>query len=203
MRFLGIDANPPRDEAVKANGIELCVETFGDRSASAILLIMGTRASMDWWEDEFCQRLAAGLRFVIRYDQRDTGRSVSYESGAPQYTLRDLAADAIGLLDRLGLRSPPRGVLAGRGYQPTRRARSSRTGSRRSHRWRERLGEVSAPTLVIHGTDDPVLPYGHGVALAQEIPGAELLSFDQTGHELPRAAWDVAIPAIFKHTARG
>ena len=72
-----------------------CVETFGDRSDSAIYLIMGTRASMEWWEDEFCQRLAAGSRFVIRYDQRDTGRSVSYEPGAPQYTLRDLAADAI------------------------------------------------------------------------------------------------------------
>ena len=42
---------------------------------------------MDWWEDEFCERLAAGARFVIRYDHRDTGRSVSYEPGAPPYTL--------------------------------------------------------------------------------------------------------------------
>ncbi len=55
------------------------------------------------WEDGFCERLAAGSRFVIRYDHRDTGRSVSYEPGAPRYTLRDLVADAVGLLDAFGL----------------------------------------------------------------------------------------------------
>src|SRR5207253_620362 len=51
----------------------------------------------------FCTRLAEGGRFVIRYDHRDTGQSVSYEPGAPPYTLRDLVADAIGLLDAFGL----------------------------------------------------------------------------------------------------
>jgi pimeloyl-ACP methyl ester carboxylesterase len=69
----------------------------------AILLIMGSSASMDWWEDDFCERLADGRRFVVRYDHRDTGRSVSYRPGAPPYTLRDLAADAVGLLDTFGL----------------------------------------------------------------------------------------------------
>jgi pimeloyl-ACP methyl ester carboxylesterase len=68
-------------------------------------------------------------------------------------------------------------------------------------RWRERLGEVRAPTLVVHGTKDPVLPYGHALALAKEIPGAELLALEQTGHELPRAVWDVVIPAILRHTS--
>ncbi len=62
---------------------------------------------MDWWEDGFCERLAAGSRFVVRYDHRDTGRSVSYEPGAPPYSLRDLAEDAVGLLDTLGLRRAP------------------------------------------------------------------------------------------------
>ena len=57
---------------------------------------------MDWWEDELCRRLA-GLRFVIRYDQRDTGRSVTYPAGAPPYTMHDLAADAVGVLDAFGL----------------------------------------------------------------------------------------------------
>ena len=52
----------------------------------AILLIMGSSASMDWWEDDFCERLADGRRFVVRYDHRDTGRSVSYRPGAPPYT---------------------------------------------------------------------------------------------------------------------
>jgi pimeloyl-ACP methyl ester carboxylesterase len=66
--------------------------------------------------------------------------------------------------------------------------------------WRERLGELNEPTLVIHGTDDPVLPYGHGLVLAKEIPGARLRPLEQTGHELPRAVWDVAVPAILRHT---
>jgi pimeloyl-ACP methyl ester carboxylesterase len=57
-------------------------------------------------------------------------------------------------------------------------------------RWRDRLGEVRAPTLVIHGTEDPVLPYGNALALVKEIPEARLLTLRQTGHELPRAVWD-------------
>jgi pimeloyl-ACP methyl ester carboxylesterase len=84
-----------------ANGVELCAETFGDREDPAILLIMGSSASMDWWEDEFCARLAAGGRFVVRYDHRDTGESVAYEPGKPPYTGADLTADAIGVLDAL------------------------------------------------------------------------------------------------------
>jgi hypothetical protein len=46
-----------------------------------------------------------------------------------------------------------------------------------------------------------VLPYGHGLVLAKEIPGARLLPLEQTGHELPRAVWDVAVPAILQHTS--
>jgi pimeloyl-ACP methyl ester carboxylesterase len=69
----------------------------------AILLIMGAAASMLYWEPEFCQRLTAGGRFVVRYDHRDTGRSASYEAGAPPYALWDLEADAVGLLDALAL----------------------------------------------------------------------------------------------------
>ena len=60
---------------------------------------------MGWWEDGFCERLMVGSRFVIRYDHRDTGRSVSYEPGAAPYSLRDLAEDAVGLLDALDLES--------------------------------------------------------------------------------------------------
>jgi pimeloyl-ACP methyl ester carboxylesterase len=86
---------------VRANGVELCVETFGDLDAPAILLISGAAASMDWWDADFCRRLAAGGRFVIRYDHRDTGRSVSYPPGAPAYTGPDLVADAVGLIDLL------------------------------------------------------------------------------------------------------
>jgi pimeloyl-ACP methyl ester carboxylesterase len=66
--------------------------------------------------------------------------------------------------------------------------------------WRERLGEIRIPTLVLHGTEDPLFPYEHGVALANEIPGAQLLPLDETGHELPRAIWDVVVGAILRHT---
>jgi len=90
---------------IEANGVTLCVDTTGDAADPAILLIGGMGASMDWWEEEFCQRLAAGGRFVIRYDHRDTGRSVSYPAGAPGYTGADLAADVTGVLDALGRRS--------------------------------------------------------------------------------------------------
>jgi pimeloyl-ACP methyl ester carboxylesterase len=70
-------------------------------------------------------------------------------------------------------------------------------------RSRERLRDVDAPTLVVHGTEDPVLPYGNGVALAREIPGAELLALEQTGHEVPRTVWGVLVPAILEHTSSG
>src|SRR5262245_32951083 len=56
---------------------------------------------MDWWEDDLCRRIAAGGRYVVRYDQRDTGRSIVYEPGAPGYTGADLVADAVGILDVL------------------------------------------------------------------------------------------------------
>jgi pimeloyl-ACP methyl ester carboxylesterase len=89
---------------VCANGVDLCVETFGEPTDPAIVLIHGAGASMDWWEEDFCTRLAAGRRCVIRYDHRDTGQSTSYPPGAPGYTGADLVADPLALLDVLGLR---------------------------------------------------------------------------------------------------
>jgi pimeloyl-ACP methyl ester carboxylesterase len=91
------------ESLVPVNGINLCVETFGEPADPAVLLIAGGSSSMDWWEDEFCRRLAAGSRFVIRYDHRDTGRSTSFPAGAPPYSQTDLAADALGVLDALGV----------------------------------------------------------------------------------------------------
>jgi len=286
-------AGETAERLVRANGVELCVQAFGQATDPAILLIMRSAASMDWWEDDFCERLAAGRRFVIRYDHRDTGRSVSYQPGAPPYTLRDMAADAVGVLDAFGL---ARAHLAGMsmggaiaqlvaldhpgrvgsltliatspagpddhglpatpevtrarfaaigepawsnraavtGYlvqlarvaagtsrpfdeaaarEVARRAvdRSASIASSVTNHdlvdggdgWRERLGELRAPALVVHGTDDPVLPYGHGLALAREIPGAHLLPLEQTGHELPRVVWDVVVPVILCHTSPG
>jgi len=85
-----------KERIVRANGVDLRVESFGDPDDPTILLVQREAASLLAWEDEFCERLAAGSRFIIRYNNRDTGRSVSYEPGAPPYMLRDLAADAVG-----------------------------------------------------------------------------------------------------------
>ena len=291
---------PPRESnerIVQANGVELCVETFGEPADPAILLIAGAAAPMDWWEDEFCLRLAAASRFVIRYDNRDTGRSVSYEPGAPPYTGMDLVADAVGLLDALGVTRahvvgismggeiaqrlamdypdrvasltlistspaeargpthrdlPPMSdelralfadpppepdwsdraavvdyivagerpfagsypldetrlrELAGRIFDRTVNIASSLT-----NHWlldggepaSTPLGGIAAPTLVIHGSEDPLFPYGHAEALAGEIPGAHLLRIAGMGHEMPpREVWDIVIPAILEHTSGG
>ncbi|MDQ3052265.1 MAG: alpha/beta hydrolase [Actinomycetota bacterium] len=67
---------------------------------------------------------------------------------------------------------------------------------------RARLGQVGAPTLVLHGTEDPLFPIGHGKALADEIPGAVLIPLEGVGHQMPpRQVWEVVIPAILAHTA--
>ncbi|GAB3923128.1 hypothetical protein GCM10029976_012900 [Kribbella albertanoniae] len=85
------------------NGVELCAETFGDPGDPAVLLIHGGTASMLWWDAAFCAKLAGYGRYVIRYDQRDTGRSTTYPVGEPPYAMSDLATDAVGLLDALGV----------------------------------------------------------------------------------------------------
>jgi pimeloyl-ACP methyl ester carboxylesterase len=91
------------EQLLEINGVELCAETFGDPAHPAILFIAGASASMLWWEAGLCERVAASGRFVIRYDQRDTGRSTSYPPGRPGYSLTDLAEDAFGILDAFGI----------------------------------------------------------------------------------------------------
>jgi pimeloyl-ACP methyl ester carboxylesterase len=278
------------ERMVEVNGVALCAQTFGSADDPAVLLVMGLAASMLHWEDEFCERLADGSRFVIRYDHRDTGRSVTYPPGAPGYTGDDLVADAAGLLDALGVSrahlvglsmggaiaqllaldhadrvtsltlistSPGTGddlpgmadelrvhfadpppepdwsdreavidylvederVYAARSRPFEEAERRELVGrivdrttdiaaSMKNHwlldggeSWRERLGEIRVPTLVLHGTEDPLFPIGHALALENEIPGARLIRLERMGHELPSAVWDVVVPAILRHTA--
>jgi pimeloyl-ACP methyl ester carboxylesterase len=233
--------------------------------------------------------LADGGRFVIRYDHRDTGRSVTYEPGRPEYTGADLVADAVGILDAHGIpaahvvgvsaggafaqllalgfpdrilslvlisTSPAtpgeRGlpsateryarflataevdwsdqeavieylvdysrVLAG-GESPFDEAavrelvrrdveRARQIASSENHGViaegdvsRKPLSSIAVPTLVIHGTADPMFPVEHGQALAVEIPGARLLTLNGAGHGVDRADWETIVRAIIGHTA--
>lgn len=66
------------------------------------------------------------------------------------------------------------------------------------------LADIGAPTLVIHGTADPLFPVAHGEALARSIPGARLLTLDGVGHEAPPpSTWDQVVPALLEHTSAG
>ena len=112
------------ERMIEANGVELCTEAFGDPADAPILLIMGIGASMLWWEEDFCRMLAGGGRFVIRYDHRDTGRSVTYEPGRPEYTGTDLAADAAGVLDGFGIPAAHLVGVSAAGGSPTRSRRA-------------------------------------------------------------------------------
>lgn len=86
--------------SVRANGVELGVETFGRDGDPLVLLAGGV--TMLSWPDAVCVRLAAGGRRVVRYDLRDSGASTTLDPEAPAYDLRDLATDAAALVDALG-----------------------------------------------------------------------------------------------------
>jgi pimeloyl-ACP methyl ester carboxylesterase len=98
--------------------VELCYQTFGDPSGDPLLLVMGLGGPMTWWDPRLCEEFAARGFFVVRYDNRDTGRSThgthrvhrtsllrafAGRGGRPPYTLSDMAEDAVGLLDHLGV----------------------------------------------------------------------------------------------------
>jgi pimeloyl-ACP methyl ester carboxylesterase len=87
---------------VRANGVDLRTQAFGDPGDPPLLLVAGATSSMKRWPEAFCIRLAEAGRFVIRYDNRDTGRSSVFPVGAPGYSIPDMAGDAVGVLDAYG-----------------------------------------------------------------------------------------------------
>ncbi|OCI91823.1 acetyltransferase [Rhizobium sp. AC27/96] len=93
------------ERIIMADGVEIATQAFGDPAHQPTLLIMGAMASMLWWPEAFCRELAAQGRYVIRYDNRDTGLSTFYEPGSPPYTMDDMAEDAIHVLDAYGIDS--------------------------------------------------------------------------------------------------
>jgi pimeloyl-ACP methyl ester carboxylesterase len=280
-------------------GITLCYETFGERSDPTALLIMGLGTQMIAWHEDFCRELAGRGLHVVRFDNRDIGRSthlsgrppsvaqlLTRSKGAAHYSLGDMADDAAALLAELDL-APAHVIgvsmggmiaqtLAARHPQAVRSLVSimSNTGSRRSGqpslrvysiflrrpgRGREafiahmerlftaigspgfprdaedmhaiatasyerdhdpegpgrqlaaiiaagnrtaELARVTAPTLVIHGSADPLIAPSGGRATARAIPGAELVMIEGMGHDLPRAAWPRLIDGIAGHALR-
>jgi pimeloyl-ACP methyl ester carboxylesterase len=105
------------ESTARVNGIELVYETFGDPADDTILLIMGLGVQMLWWDERFCQMLAGRGYRVVRFDNRDVGRSTKLEGGprpdvmaalagdvsSASYVLADMADDCVGLLDELGV----------------------------------------------------------------------------------------------------
>jgi pimeloyl-ACP methyl ester carboxylesterase len=286
------------------NGLRLCYETFGDRSNPPMILIMGLAAQMIVWDDQFCALLAARGFWVIRFDNRDIGESTRFPNArTPRlaelmlaqatglrfrtpYTLRDMAADTVGLLDALGVRRahvvgasmggaiaqeiaiayPERvrsltAIMASSGdpklpgpqpkalarlakkvpldragyvreyvttwsvlaadhfpFDAERTARQGAAGYDRginppgvarqmlaiiaSGNRKRALRDVRVPTLVIHGTADPLIPVAAGHDLAAAIPGAQLLLVQGMGHSFPREVWPSIIDAIARHAAQ-
>jgi pimeloyl-ACP methyl ester carboxylesterase len=299
MPVTSLAHQPP--QIAKANGIDICYEIFGDANAEPLLLIMGLGAQMIHWDDEFCRQLAARGFRVIRFDNRDIGKSARMTGGkrltafellklrllkipvAAPYRLIDMARDTVGLMDALGIRTahlvgasmggmiaqevaisfPERvrsltSIMSTTGNPripgPTREAaavlmapppatkeeyfarfaqtwkilrngsfpedealdpeRARRTFERglnppgvgrqlrailASGSRKARLGNVRTPTLVIHGTVDPLVHPEGGRDTAASIPGAKLLMIEGMGHALPIRMWPQIIDAIDKH----
>ncbi len=282
-----------------ANGIDIEYETFGDSSSPPLIMVMGLGAQMITWDDEFCEQLAARGFYVIRFDNRDIGLSTKMEQAGmpdvmaafagdarPAYALDDMADDAVGLLDALGIgaahvvgasmggfiaqlmainhpdrvlsltsimsapgghdtvapwpegaevlmRIPPetregriehavwiRRVLAGSGnpFDDAAEARRAARSIDRSYypvgtarqlvavlaakSRLERLANVSAPTLVVHGADDPLVPVENGRRVAAAVPGARLLEFEGMGHNMPERFWPVILDAIVEKSRK-
>ena len=110
---------PPNEQFCTAGDVELCYETFGDPAGEPLLLVMGLATQMLAWHTDFCRQLADRGFFVIRYDNRDIGRSQRFDDTPPPkplelltrriknpaYTLEDMADDGMRLLDCLGIES--------------------------------------------------------------------------------------------------
>ena len=273
------------EKIIRFNDVHICTESFGEINNPTILLIMGATASMIYWEEEFCKRLSNQGFHIIRYDNRDVGKSITYEYGHPEYTFEDLADDAIQVLDAykvdkahivgmsmggiitqiIELKHPSRvltislimtsnfdsslpkkdnkvtkalselkirnwqdkdevvecfikksKVLIGSKHifdeEKIRRLneeefdRAINLQSMENHgfikgwgSYLSRTNEINAPTLVIHGTEDTIIPYEHGIHLSEVIPNAVLVTLEGTGHELHHNDWDEIINAISKH----
>ena len=107
----------PETQYAAVNGLKIAYETFGASDNPPVLLIMGLGTQMLAWPDEMCESIAARGHYVVRFDNRDVGLSTHFDDlPAPNlrdlllrrntpYKISDMAADAVGLLDELGIES--------------------------------------------------------------------------------------------------
>ena len=114
-----LDSTASGEQTAAVGGLQLCYETFGSPDGEPVLLVMGLSSQMVLWDDEFCEQLADRDFRVIRFDNRDVGRSTILRDApvpkqwqllvrdrrAAAYALDEMAADAIGLLDHLDIDS--------------------------------------------------------------------------------------------------
>jgi pimeloyl-ACP methyl ester carboxylesterase len=136
-----------------------------------------------------------------------------FQGGTPEpdWADRDAVIDYLTELERPfqrdGFDEREQRVVAARTVERSRDVRAATTNPflvDPGPAWRDRLGSVDAPTLVVHGSDDPLFPLAHGQALAREIPGAELLVLPGAGHGVPpRRAWPELVARIEALTVRG
>lgn len=96
-------ARHDRERLATVGDVDLCYETFGDAEQPTMLLIMGMGFQLIHWPEDLCRHLAAGGFRVVRFDNRDAGRSTHLPGR--RYTLEDMADDAVGLLNALRVES--------------------------------------------------------------------------------------------------
>jgi pimeloyl-ACP methyl ester carboxylesterase len=152
------------------DGLDICFETFGDEGDPAMLLVMGLGTQMLGWPDAFCEELAARGFLVIRYDNRDVGRSTHFSGHRPPtvkqllrrdrrcapYTLADMADDGMRVLDHLEIeRAHVAGVSMGGMIAQTMAARHpgrvlslASIMSNTGHRWRGTPGLRAYPIFL-------------------------------------------------------
>ena len=275
------------------NSLQLEYESFGDPAATPLLLVMGLSYQMIEWDDDLCALIADRGFWVTRFDNRDVGLSTKLETlgtpdlktmlagtATPPYSLDDMADDAVGILETLGVGAahvvgvsmggmiaqliaihhqervlsltsimstvggpnvvqaePSVGaaLLAPPGRTRKERVEQSLANRRlifgtgmpfdedRARRKAERavdrcfypdgvrgqiaaifaapdrtaaLGELTTPTLVIHGENDPLVPPANGRQTEAALPGARLIMVPGMGHALPEQVWPQLVDAI-------
>jgi pimeloyl-ACP methyl ester carboxylesterase len=287
------------DQFARVGELDIAYQTLGDPADPPLLLVMGLGMHLIHWDLELCRQLAERGFYVIRYDNRDAGRSTKIDAPVPNlmramaglpieapYLLRDMADDAFGLLDHLGIErahvlGASMGGMIGQEMAIRRPERvlslaslMSTTGERRHGRpklrlWSlfvhrapqrrddyveyfvrvfriigspgfpvdearlrelaaatydrghhpaatgrqlaaimasgdrtEQLCRLGVPTVVIHGTDDPLVPFRGGVATARAIPHSDFIAISGMGHDLPHEVWPKVIDAVVTNTER-